>query len=180
MIRTIILIILASSIIACTSTKIPISQETRTQEAPKEDLKIIEIAQGKMRKVDEKYVIYEQTSDMAYGVNDQCIYNKEPIECLRHGFTIKYDSSGKDLRLDCVARTNIAVNAGNIAEEKYVDTMEDDFYIDLEASKNEFVNVQYISGQPGLEDLKIDISCSYKGKEVLQLKQRVRFKQSGT
>ena len=79
------------------------------------------------------------------------------------------------MTLDCVAKTNIAVNAGNVSREKYVDTKKDDFYMPLKASENEFVNVQYISGQPGLEDLQIETSCAYKGEEVLRFNQRVRF-----
>jgi hypothetical protein len=152
---------------ACSTTQVP--------DAAKDELVIKGVSQGKMRKVDGEYVIYEHTSDMVYEENDRCGYDGEPIDCLRHGFKIEYEPIKEDVKLDCIARTNIAVNAGNVAREKYVDTREDDFYIPLETSKNEFVNVQYISGQPGLEDLLIETSCAYNGKEVLRFSQRVRF-----
>lgn len=152
---------------ACSTTQAP--------DAPKDELIIKDVSQGKMRKVDGKYVIYEHTADMVYEENDRCVYDGESIDCLRHGFKIEYEPINEDVTLDCVAKTNIAVNAGNVAHEKYVDTREDDFYMPLEASKNDFVNVQYISGQPGLEDLLIETSCAYKGEEVLRFSQRVRF-----
>lgn len=176
MIRNIVVISMVLFITACSTTKVP----ERTEDSPvvesmQQELVITEIEQGKMKKADEKYVIYEHTDNMKYEVNDQCIYNKEAIDCLRHGFKIKYNSHGHDIRLNCIARTNISVNAGNVVQEKYVDTQEDDFYMDLKASENEFVNIQYISGQPGLEDLQLETSCSYKGKEVFRFKQRIRF-----
>jgi hypothetical protein len=181
MIKHILLIMVILLIAACSTTKVSeIPEESSAPETSKDELVIIDITQGKMRKMDGEYAIYEHTVDMAYEVNDRCVYNEELIDCLRHGFKIRYDSYHKDLTLDCVARTNIAVNSGNVAREKYIDTREDDFYIDLKASENEFVNVQYISGQPGLEDLQIETSCSYKGKEMLQFKQRVRFGQPGS
>jgi hypothetical protein len=178
MVRHILFIILVSLVAACSTTKVSETlEESSAPEAPKNELLIVEITQGKMRKINGEYAIYEYTEDMLYEVNDRCVYNEEAIDCLRHGFKIIYDSYGKDLMLDCVARTNIAVNAGNVAHEKYIDTREDDFYMDLKASENEFVNVQYINGQPGLEDLQIETSCSYKGNEMFRFKQRIRFGQ---
>lgn len=128
-----------------------------------------------MTKDDGAWVIYEQTDDMAYEINDNCIYNTKPSKCFRHGFRLQYDSSGKDVRLECLARTDIAVNAGNVAREKYVDTHEDDFYMELNGAEKEFVNVQYVIAQPGLEDLNIETICKSKGKIVLQFNQRIRF-----
>lgn len=171
MVRLILVAMLASFVGACSTMQ---SSDTSTDE-----LVIHDISQGKMRKENGKYVVYEHTDDMVYEENDRCTYNKETIDCLRHGFIIEYDSHGEGLTLDCVAKTNVAVNAGNVAREKYVDTRKDDFYMPLEASESEFVNVQYISGQPGLEDLQIETSCSYKDKEVFKLKQRVRFDREG-
>lgn len=183
MIRYILLIISILLIAACSTTKAPDTSdipvepvESTTPETQKWSLEILEITQGKMRKLGDEYVIYERTEDMAYEENDQCVYNKEAIKCLRHGFKIRYNSYGKDLKLDCIAKTNIAVNAGNTAQEKYIDTREDDFYMSLKGSESEFVNVQYISGQSGLEDLQLETSCSYGGKEAFQFKQRIRFK----
>lgn len=183
MIRYISLIISTLLIAACSTTKVPNTPDTPMApvksvlpETQKWSLEILEITQGKMRKLGEEYVIYERTADMAYEENDQCVYNKEAIKCLRHGFKIRYNSYGKDLKLDCIAKTNIAVNAGNTTQEKYIDTREDDFYMSLKGSESEFVNVQYISGQSGLEDLQIETSCSYGGKEAFQFKQRIRFK----
>ena len=181
MIKKIIVIVTLFLVTACSTTKI--SEDTDAPpllEPIKEELVVIEISQGKMKKKDEKYIIYEHTDNMLYEVNDQCVYNKTTIDCLRHGFKIKYNSYGYDVRLDCIARTNISVNAGNVAQEKYVDTREDDFYMDLKASENEFVNVQYISGQPGLEDLQLETSCSYKGNEIFRFKQRIRFDRSSS
>jgi hypothetical protein len=176
MIRNIVIIATVLLITACSTTKAPErTGESPVVESKQEEVVIIEISQGKMKKIDDKYVIYEHTDNMVYEVNDQCIYNKEPIDCLRHGFKIKYNSYGYNVRLDCLARTNISVNSGNVAQEKHIDTQEDDFYMDLKASENEFVNVQYISGQPGLEDLLVETSCSYKRKEVFRFRQRIRF-----
>lgn len=181
--KIIILIALILMVSACSTTTDPIITNAPLEqykiptlsEAQKTELEILQITQGKMRKLGDEYVIYERSDDMEYEENDRCMYNKESINCLRHGFKIKYNSYNKDFILQCTAKTNIAVNAGNVAHEKYVNTTEDDFYIDLKASENEFINVQYISGQPGLEDLQIETSCSHEGREVFQLKQRVRF-----
>lgn len=182
MVRCILLIVSILLMAACSTSKAPVvydmpeeSEMAETSEIQKAELEILEITQGKMRKLGEEYVIYERSEDMVYEENDRCVYNKQPINCLRHGFKIRYNSYRKELMLDCTAKTNIAVNAGNIAQEKYINTREDNFYMNLKASENEFVNVQYISGQPGLEDLQIETSCSYKGNEVFQFKQRVRF-----
>lgn len=181
--KIILLIALILMVSACSTTTDPIVTNAPLEqykipavsEVQKTELEILQITQGKMRKLGDEYVIYERSDDMEYEENDRCMYNKESINCLRHGFKIKYNSYNKDFILQCTAKTNIAVNAGNVAQEKYVNTTEDDFYIGLKASENEFINVQYISGQPGLEDLQIETSCSHEGREVFQLKQRVRF-----
>lgn len=181
--KDILLIISILMLVACSTKTVPIvtnapSEQYKipvTSKMQRADLEILQITQGKMRKLGEGYVIYERSYDMEYEENDHCIYNKELISCLRHGFKIKYNSYNKDFFLECTAKTNVVVSAGNVAQEKYINTTEDDFYIDLKASENEFINVQYISGQPGLEDLQIETSCSHEGREVFQLKQRVRF-----
>lgn len=167
MIRRIAFSFIVILVAACSTTRAP--------DMPAEELMIKGISQGKMRKEGDEYVIYEYTEDMVYEENDRCIYNEEPIDCFRHGFKIEYEPYGKDITLNCIARTNIAVNTGNVAREKYIDTREDDFYMHLKASESEFVNVQYMSGQPGLEDLQIETSCSHVGKEVFRFNQRVRF-----
>lgn len=183
MIRYILLITSILLIAACSTTKAPETsdinlkpEEPMVPDTQKWKLEILEITQGKMRKLGDEYVIYERTEDMVYEENDQCVYNKEVIKCLRHGFKIRYNTYGKDLKLNCIAKTNIAVNAGNTAQEKYIDTREDDFYMNLKGSESEFVNVQYISGQPRLEDLQIETLCSYSGNDIFQFKQRIRFK----
>lgn len=139
------------------------------------DLIISGISQGKMRNIDGTYQIYEHTSDMEYEVNDSCIYNQQKIDCLRHGFIIRYNSFGQNVKLDCIAETNITVNAGNTEREKYVDTNKDDFYIELSADKNEFINPQYVSGQPGLDDLYVETTCMHKEESIIQFSQRIRF-----
>lgn len=148
---------------------------TIKKSAIEQGIRVIEITQGKMKKVGETYEIYEFTSDMDYEVNDSCVYAEKNMECLRHGFVLKYDSFGKDVKLDCTANTNITVNAGNVEREKYVDTNKDDFYMELKGDEKEFVNVQYVSGQPGLEDLYINTTCSFGGKSVFTFSQRIRF-----
>ena len=181
--KDILLITPILMLVACSTTKVPVvtnapSEQHKisvTSEMQSADLEILQVTQGKMRKLGDEYVIYERSDDMKYEENDRCIYNKESISCLRHGFKVKYNSYHKNFILECTAKTNIVVNAGNVAQEKYINTTEDDFYIDLKASEDEFVNVQYISGQPGLEDLRIETSCLHEGREVFQLKQRIRF-----
>lgn len=162
-----ILFIGAFVVSACSSTV--------TSVEPVNDLTILSFTQGKMTKVDDEWVIYEQTDDMTYEINDTCTYNKRPSQCLRHGFKIQYDSNGKDIRLECIARTNITVNAGNVAREKYVDTNQDDFYMPLDGAGTEFINPQYVISQRGLEDLYIETTCKNKDEVVLEFHQRIRF-----
>ena len=166
MIRHLFILLVLICISACSTTKV---------EPPKEELIIHDLTQGKMKKINGEWVIYEETKNMAYEVNDSCIYAKKPIECLRHGFKISYDSNGKDIQLECVAKTNITVNAGNNEQEKYIETNQDDFLMPLKGSEKEFVNVQYINGQPGLEDLYIETSCSLNGHQKFEFSQRIRF-----
>jgi hypothetical protein len=154
---------------ACTATP-PVKDSV-------DEFRLLKISQGKMRKVDGEWVIYEETSDMTYEVNDRCMYAERQIDCLRHGFIIHYDSNGRDLQLSCIARTNMKVNAGNSAEEKYVDTNEDDFYMSLKGDERKFVNVQYVSGESGLSDLALETACKLNGKNVFEFNQRIRFQE---
>lgn len=145
------------------------------REGKNESFKVLSFSQGKMKKVNEKWVIYEETNDMLYEVNDKCIYNKKEINCLRHGFTISYDSKGADVELQCSVRTNIRVDAGNNEQVKKADTYEDEFRMPLEGSEGEFVNVQYIDGAAGFNDLLLETNCSFEGKKVLSFSQKVRM-----
>ena len=145
-----------------------------------ESFKVLSFSQGKMKKVNEKWIIYEKTNDMLYEVNDKCIYNKKEINCLRHGFTISYDSKGVDVELQCSVRTNIKVDAGNNEQIKKTDTYEDEFRMPLKGSEREFVNVQYIDGAAGFSDLLIETSCFFGEKKVLNFSQKVRMKKPVT
>jgi hypothetical protein len=167
MIKIIVPVLVIVALSACTSS--PVIDTS----APA--IRISDIVQGKMRKVGDEWVVYEDAREMFYEVNDQCIYNKKPIDCLRHGFVIEYDSGGEDVELSCVAQTNMKVNAGKIAEEKYVDTYQDDFYMPLIGSETRFVNVQYVSGESELSDLEISTTCMFNGEKVFDLYQRIRF-----
>ena len=150
------------------------------KESENESFKVLSFSQGKMKKVNEKWVIYEKTNDMLYEVNDKCIYNKKEVKCLRHGFIISYDSKGADVELQCSVRTNIKVDAGNIEQVKKTDTYEDEFRMPLKGNEREFVNVQYIDGAAGFSDLLLETSCSFAGKKVLNFSQKVRMEKPKT
>lgn len=166
MTRTLLPALTVAAIAACTATP--------DKDSTDATLHISDTSQGKMRNVGDEWVIYEETDDMVYEVNDQCVYNEEKVDCLRHGFIIRYDSGGEDIKLPCIARTNIKVDAGNVAEEKYVDTYRDDFYMPLKGGDTRFVNVQYVTGHSEL-DLKIHTSCTHNERDVFELNQRIRF-----
>jgi hypothetical protein len=169
LLRSSVLLMLLGFVSACTITP--------DKEGAANGFQILGIAQGKMKKIDDEWVVYEETDDMIYEVNDHCTYAERKIECLRHGFIIQYDSKDQDVELACTVRTNMKVDAGNSAEEKYVDTQQDDFYIPLKGSEKKFINVQYVSGQSGLSDLAMETVCSLYGRTVFKFNQRVRFQQ---
>ena len=62
---------------------------TTTKHKQDEEFTITSFSQGKMKKVDGEYQIYEEINEMNYEINDRCIYSKEKIDCLRHGFMNK-------------------------------------------------------------------------------------------
>jgi hypothetical protein len=158
-----ILIILIFSGCSTTKDKVP------------QGFSITSFYQGKMKKIDDEYQIYDETNEMDYEINDRCMYSKEEINCLRHGFIISYDSLGLDVKLNCIAKTNMLIDAGNVAREKYTQTNQDDFYMELVGSETKFINPQYVSGDSGLSDLEIATSCHYQGKLVLSFTQRIHF-----
>lgn len=145
------------------------------KEKEPEEFSIISFSQGKMKKVGDEYQIYEEIKEMNYEINDRCIYSEEEIDCLRHGFIISYDSLGEDIKLTCIAKTNMLVDAGNVAREKYTQTNQDDFYMELTGSDTKFINPQYVSGDSGLSNLEIATSCLYQGKKVLSFTQIIHF-----
>jgi hypothetical protein len=67
------------------------------------------------------------------------------------------------------------VDAGNVAREKYTQTNQDDFYMELEGSETKFINPQYVSGDSGLSDLAITTSFHYQEKLVLSFTQEIHF-----
>ena len=146
-----------------------------TKDRVTDEFTVTSFSQGKMKKVAGEYQIYEETNEIEYEINDRCVYNKEEIDCLRHGFIISYDSIGLDVKLNCIAKTNMLVDAGNTGREKYTQTNQDDFYMPLVGTETKFINPQYVSGDSGLSDLEIETSCYYQDKLVLSFIQKIHF-----
>ncbi|MES2823608.1 MAG: hypothetical protein V4732_08400 [Pseudomonadota bacterium] len=137
--------------------------------------KIVNFSQGKMKKVNDEWLIYEKTNNMQYEVNDKCIYKQREINCLRHGFTISYDSKGIDVELKCFARTTIKVDAGNVLQVKKIDTYEDEFIMPIKGNEKKFVNVQYVDGMAGFDNLLIKTTCYFQENEVLNISQKIQM-----
>ncbi|MES2675175.1 MAG: hypothetical protein V4660_13125 [Pseudomonadota bacterium] len=172
MIKHSIFIVMAFSAIAC-STVVDKTIENNY-------FKITDFSQGKMKKENDKWVIYEKTNEMRYEINDKCIYKQREINCLRHGFAISYDSKGADVELKCLVRTHIKVDAGSVGAGKKLETYEDKMLILLKGNEKIFSNPQYVDGTAGFDEFLIETSCYFQESEVLNFSQKIHMPKAKT
>lgn len=167
MIKHSIFIVMALAVSAC-STVVDKSIEN-------DYFKITDFSQGKMKKVNDEWVIYEKTNNMPYEVNDKCLYKQREINCLRHGFAISYDSKGADVELKCLVRTHIKADAGSVGAVKKSDSYEDKMLILLKGNEKIFISPQYVDGTAGFNELFIETSCYFQESEILNFNQKIQM-----
>jgi uncharacterized protein YceK len=139
------------------------------------DFQLISFSQGRMTERDGHWVIYEESEDLNFEENGECIFNHEAKPCMWHGYILKYDSHGEDVDLECKGYQNISADFGNPNELIEENTQDFDYVISLKGRERTFVNPQYITGGFSENILKSSTICSIGGVPVLKFKQIVRF-----
>jgi hypothetical protein len=63
---------------------------------------------------------------------------------------------------------------------KKADIYKDDFIMLLKGNEQKFVNVQYVDGTAGFDNLLIKTSCYFQEKEVLSFSQKIQMPKTKT
>lgn len=134
------------------------------------DFEVISFSQGEMKEVNGNWVILEEAVRINYKVNGTCVYNKERIPCMWHGYILEYDSFGRDVELNCKMYMDRPSDMGNPNEIEKRNTYEYSYTIKLKGSEKRFVNPQYASFNPNSTDVTSVTVCSVYGKPVLEFK----------
>lgn len=166
-VHRIYLISLALILQSCASHQPTISREVQFE--------VLDFSQGKMREESSGWIVYEPGQEMQFAINGQCVFNRQVIPCMWHGFILKYDSHGADVGLHCKSVTTSPTNIGNPEKIDKVHSTTYEYTIPLEGSKKIFVNPQYTGGGPPGTTNATVTKCSVSGKEVLEFYQIFHF-----
>jgi uncharacterized protein YceK len=140
--------------------------------------------QGKMRKEANGWVVYEPGQEMNVSVNGKCVFNKQVIPCMWHGFVLEYDSKGQDVALNCKSYSSSPANIGNPKGVEAFDTNIFEYTIPLKGNRSRFVNPQYvglrsIGGSVRRGSVRHSTECSVSGVKVIEFTQIFHYSSLG-